>query len=273
MEPEKVLITVKTYPTLSRKHGELVCTAGVREDGSWVRLYPVPFRLLDYKDRYQKFDWIETRLVRNIKDSRPETFHLADVNDIQQVGRIETTEEWRERRELLLKKGKVFDRLEPLIAAARANQLSLAVFKPAKILDFVWEADDREWDQAKVDQMRSNADQGELFAGDNWRQTFNLMPKLPFKFSYRFEDIDRKQSEMQILDWETGQLFWNCRSKANGDERAALAKVREKYMVQFLKTDLHFFLGTTKEFHSWANNPFLIIGVFPVPHEKQLGLL
>ena len=47
----------------------------------------------------------------------------------------------------------------------------------------------------------------------------------------------------------------------------ALAKVREKYMDQFLKTDLHFFLGTTKEFHSWANNPFLIIGVFPIPHE------
>lgn len=31
--------------------------------------------------------------------------------------------------------------------------------------------------------------------------------------------------------------------------------------------------GTTKEFHSWATNPFLIIGVFPIPHEKQLGLL
>lgn len=38
---EKILVTVKTYPTLSRKYGETVCTAGVREDGSWVRLYPV----------------------------------------------------------------------------------------------------------------------------------------------------------------------------------------------------------------------------------------
>ena len=59
---------------------------------------------------------------------------------------------------LMLKKAKVYDRLEPLIAAAHANQLSLAVFKPTKILDFVWESDDREWDQSKVDQMRSNAD-------------------------------------------------------------------------------------------------------------------
>lgn len=31
---EKVLITVKAYPTLSGKYGELVCIAGIREDGS-----------------------------------------------------------------------------------------------------------------------------------------------------------------------------------------------------------------------------------------------
>ena len=99
------------------------------------------------------------------------------------------------------------------------------------------------------------------------------LPKLPFKFSYRFEDADGRRSEMRVLDWETGQLFWNCRRAADGDERMALAKVREKYMGQFLKTDLHFFLGTTKEFHSWATNSFIIIGVFPIPHEKQLGLL
>ena len=55
--------------------------------------------------------------------------------------------------------------------------------------------------------------------------------KLPFKFSYRFQDAAGKQSEMQDLDWETGQLFWNCRRAADGDERMALAKVREKAEV------------------------------------------
>ena len=110
-------------PTLSKKYGETVCTAGVREDGSWVRLYPIPFRLLDYKDRYQKFDWIETRLVRNSKDPRPETFHLADT---QQVGRMETVDNWRERRELMLKQAKVYDRLEPLIEAAHARRSRMA---------------------------------------------------------------------------------------------------------------------------------------------------
>lgn len=34
----KVLVTVMTYPLPSRGYQELVCTAGVTEDGEWVRL-------------------------------------------------------------------------------------------------------------------------------------------------------------------------------------------------------------------------------------------
>ena len=33
----KVLITVKTYPAISNKYDELVCTAGFLEDGTWIR--------------------------------------------------------------------------------------------------------------------------------------------------------------------------------------------------------------------------------------------
>ena len=63
MAKDRILITVKTYPTLSRKYGETVCTAGVRPDGSWVRIYPVPFRRLGEAEKYKKFDWIECSLV------------------------------------------------------------------------------------------------------------------------------------------------------------------------------------------------------------------
>ena len=54
MGKQRILITVKTYPTLSRKYGETVCTAGLREDGSWVRMYPVPFRRLDEAEQDPK---------------------------------------------------------------------------------------------------------------------------------------------------------------------------------------------------------------------------
>ena len=62
MAKEKVLITVKTYPTISEKYKELACTAGFREDGSWIRLYPIPFRLLDQEQQYKKYQWVEVSL-------------------------------------------------------------------------------------------------------------------------------------------------------------------------------------------------------------------
>lgn len=128
MGREKVLITVKTYPTLSRKYGETVCTAGVRADGLWMRIYPVPFRRLEEEEQYKKFNWIETDFIRGRSDPRPETHHSADLAKMLPVGHMGTSDNWRERRELLLKKAKVYDRLEPLLEGAKENRLSLAVF-------------------------------------------------------------------------------------------------------------------------------------------------
>lgn len=272
MRRERFLVTVKTYPTLSRKYGETVCTAGVREDGSWVRLYPVPFRRLDETEQYRKFDWLECDLIKNTADQRPESFRVADVKQMLPVGHIDTTDNWRERRKLLLKTAKVYTQLPTLIDGAKANTFSLAIFKPARIIDFFWEEEDREWDQSKVDEIRNRAKQGVLFEEDAWRQTLKLINKLPYSFSYRFEDIDGKVSTMQILDWEIGQLYWNCLKQCNNDETLALGKVKEKYYGEFLKKDLHLFLGTTQMFHSWATNPWVIIGVLPIPHEYQIGL-
>ncbi len=226
MPKERVLITVKTYPTLSRKYGETVCTAGVREDGSWVRIYPVPFRRLDEAEQYRKFDWVECRLIRKPKDPRPETRHAADLKELQPAGHMDTASNWRERRKLLLKTSKVYTKLKPLIDGAKANTVSLAVFKPTKITDFVWEEEEREWDAAKVAEMRNQTNQAELFAEETWRQTFKRVPKLPYSFSYEFEDADGKKSKLQILDWEIGALFWNCLKQRGGDEKKSLEKVR-----------------------------------------------
>jgi hypothetical protein len=75
-----------------------------------------------------------------------------------------------------------------------------------------------------------------------------------------------------VLDWEVGALYWNCLRSTGGDEPGALEKVRQKYFDAFTKTDLHFFLGTTQQFHFVAPNPWVIIGVLPPPHERQTAL-
>ena len=272
MEKQRILVTVKTYPTLSRTYGETVCTAGIREDGTWVRIYPVPFRRLNESEQYRKYDWIECRLMHRTADPRPESFSPADQNELTPVGHIDTSDKWRERRRLLLQTAQVYDRLDRLIEGAKSNTLSLAVFKPTKVTDFIWENEDRNWNQEKLHQMRALHSQLALFEDNSWRQTFQLIPKLPYSFSYRFEDSIGKRSELQVLDWEAGALYWNCLKSTEGDEDAALAKVKNKYFDTFLETDLHFFLGTTQQFHQVAPNPWVIVGVFPVPDDPQQRL-
>jgi hypothetical protein len=120
--------------------------------------------------------------------------------------------------------------------------------------------------------MRGLTSQYDLFDDNTWRQTFQVIPKLPYDFSYKFEDSDGRSSKLQILEWQLGALYWNCLKSTDGDEQRALQKVRRKYLDEFLKKDLHFFLGTTQQFHFVAPNPWVIIGVFPIPHEHQLDL-
>jgi len=75
-----------------------------------------------------------------------------------------------------------------------------------------------------------------------------------------------------IEDWEIGVLYWNCLKNTEGNEQEASLKVKEKFLGTFLKKDIYLFLGTTKRFHGWAKNPFVIIGVFYPPHQLQQSL-
>jgi Fe-S-cluster formation regulator IscX/YfhJ len=273
MEKQRILITVKTYPTLSKKYGETVCTAGVREDGAWVRIYPVPFRRLGQKEKYKKYDWVECRLRRNTSDPRPESFRPFDEKELCPIDHIDTANNWNERRQIIINTAYVYNRLDDLITKAKSNEISLAVFKPSKIIGFKWEKEDPEWDPNKVRQMRNKTKQLEMFADDAWRSTFKLIPKLPYSFSYKFKDAVGRTSELEILDWEIGALYWKCLQSSANDEQVALSKVKEKYFDKFTLTDLHFFLGTTQQYHLWSKNPWVIIGVLPIPFETQIPLL
>lgn len=262
----KVLITVKTYPTLSAKYDELVCTAGFKEDGTLIRLYPVPFRKKSYNEQYKKYDWIEVDLVKNTSDFRPDSFRPKSIDtEIKVVGHIDTSNNWEERKKICL--GKIYYNLTELIAEAKNKDIctSLAVFKPTEILDFYAEPVERNWDKDKLDKLN----QLNLFE-TNKEGKFEVVQKLPYKFKFHFKDNQGTESRMMIEDWETGQLYWRQFEKYQNEEKA-IVDVRKKYFDDFAKTkDLHFFLGTTFEFHLRnAPNPFIIIGTFQPKIELQ----
>jgi len=274
-EKKKILILVKTYPVLSKKYSELVCTAGITEEGSWIRIYPVPFRFLEYEKKYSKFQWIEADVIKNTSDPRPESYKIADIKTIKLLDAIDTKNGWRKRKDLLFKNLTVFDNTNELIKKANKNELSLALFKPAKILDFIVEKADSEWDKEIVEKIRNDIKQPDLFSTEEERlakENFQLVKKIPYKFSYKFQDSSGKESILMIEDWEIGQLYWNCLKRAAGDEKTALEQVKNKYLNEFQKKDIYLFLGTARRFHGWAKNPFLIIGVFYPPKTEEYNL-
>lgn len=271
MAKERVLIAVKTYPTLSRTYTELVCTAGFREDGSWIRIYPSPFRFLTDNQRYRKYQWIELDLVKNTKDHRPESYNPTNIDDITLDEFIGTEQSWAYRKKLIFEKNTIYTNLGTVIAGAKLNKFSLAIFKPTEIKDFTFEAVDPDWEIGRLDAAKAALDQGSLFDESN-NDDFKIMPKLPFKFKYHFVDDEGKVSKMMIEDWEIGQLYWNCLKGSTPEEAAK--KVRQKYLDDFARTkDLHLFLGTTRLWHSRAPNPYVIIGTFHPPIDDQLSLL
>lgn len=270
----KVLLTVTTYPLPSRSHDELVCTAGVLENGEWIRIYPVPLSFLmgqrkTGKMQSFKYTWIELELNQRADDFRPESFSPKnyDFKDLKLFERIDTNNNWALRKELCLKN--VYTNLTELIKLSNApSNKSLATFKPATIESLEIVEDDPEW----KNEWKELRKQGDLFSQDKSPEI--VIPKLPYKFYYKFKDDSGRSSRLMIEDWEIGQLYWNCLRAAEGNKVVALEKVRQRYEDEFInQKDIHFFLGTTRQWHMRrSKNPFVIIGVFYPKKETQLKL-
>jgi hypothetical protein len=259
MATTRVLVTVKTYPTISSKYDELVCTAGLLEDGNWIRIYPVQFRKKSYDQQYSKYDWIELDLVKNTSDFRPESYRPYSYDtEIKVIGHLDSTSNWAHRKPIVL--SKVYYNLSELIFEAKNKEIctSLAVFKPSKILDFTIEEVTREWDKTKLAKLEAERRLGNLF--EQPENPFDVVRKLPYKFSYIFEDNQGRQCKLMIEDWEIGALFWKCLTRHEGNEDRAVSDVKRKYFEDFAKTkDLHLFLGTSQVHHFVSHNPFMII--------------
>jgi hypothetical protein len=274
MSLTKILITVTTYPLPSRSYDELVCTAGITEDGQWIRIYPVPLSALtelkkDGEIHKTKYSFIELDLLKRTDDFRPESHSPQnyDFKDLKIIEHINTKSNWFRRKEFCLKE--VYTSFDELIELSKApTNKSLATFKPTEIIGFEVEEDDREW----KNEWKELRKQGDLF--DNEKSPEILIRKLPYKFFYKFKDSDGKLRRLMIEDWEIGALYWNCLKDSEGNESIALEKVRQKLEVDFVKDkDLYFFVGTTREWHMRrSKNPFVIIGLFYPKKEDQLSL-
>ena len=100
---KRVLILAKTYPSPSKKYVETSCVAGIEENGKMIRLYPVPYRLLEKHRQFGKWQWVEVLTEKAHDDQRKESHRvLLDENSPKILKKI-GTDHWGGRFEMRLR--------------------------------------------------------------------------------------------------------------------------------------------------------------------------
>jgi hypothetical protein len=250
---KKILITVKTYPLPSRKTIEASCTAGITEDGNWIRLFPLPFRYLEYSRQFKKYQWIEARVTK-ASDPRPESYKI-DLDSIELVGKpLSTSDNWKARKNSVL----------PLAARSlcylqntqTTTGATLGIFKPRCINELIIEPEETPtWTEEEI----SILNQQSMFD----TRFIKPLEKTPFKFKYRFLCSEPNCSGhiLSITDWEIGEAYRKWRDRY-GESWESYFRQKFEYDMIF-NFDAAFYVGTIRA----RPDVWIIIGLF-YPHKE-----
>lgn len=250
-----VLITIRTYPTPAWKGIEVSCTAGITDEGKWIRLFPMPYRSLPPQKRFRKYQWVTLRVKKATNDPRPESYH-PDVDSIKILSEpLPTKLNWQKRKDIVF----------PLKAHClcclqnerEANGFpTLGIVKPKTISSFIIERSDNNWTPAQLSRLRQTSFFGQLPARE--------LEKIPFNFSYRFrcDEPSCIGHELMCTDWEIGESYRQWVRQYGSEWEQFFRNRYETEMI--LANDTHFYVGTMHEHPgSW-----LIIGLFYPKYPK-----
>lgn len=96
---KRALVVARTYPVPEESGIESSCTAAITAEGEWLRVFPVPWRLLPKKQRFRKYDWVDLDLVKAENDTRPESHHLRPSSELSIVS---SESECQRRKDVVL---------------------------------------------------------------------------------------------------------------------------------------------------------------------------
>jgi hypothetical protein len=253
-EKKKVLVTVKTYPEKSRKHKTVVCTAGITDEGEWIRLYPIKVDTYTGRSKIRKYDWIEVECEKATDErlKRKESYKVRD-------GSIRVLEHslasnngktpWAERNEILLPH--VAPSLEHLKDQFKKDRTSLGLIKPKDLLEFYKK-------RPLTPPAQSQQYQKTLFDD----HLFSVIESIPKIFSYKFRCEGCEDNSHNILceDWELYALYHAEGQKYPDDMDTLWQKIHDKFYTWMLTKDLYFYMGTHSLHPTW-----LIIGLYYPP--------
>jgi len=235
---ERILVTVRTYPTISAKYTETVCTGGINEQGEWRRLYPVPLRYLDSSQQYKTYDIIKVRLTDK-SDGRMES-RRPDNTSIVIESHLDS---WKARRQWI----------DPTVANSlrefEEKQRTIGPIRVKRVIDFTAKPIDPEWSAAEKEKLK----QENLFA------EIKHLEKVPFEFRIQWEDGDGVPRDSMFQAWEVGQTWRQYRL----DYSDPIAVMRDKWLNDICGADreVSFFMGNIAK----RRQVFMVCGIYNPP--------
>jgi hypothetical protein len=257
---ERILIWAKTYPELSKKHFETVCTAGMLESGKPLRLYPIPYRYLDDKiEQFKLYQWVTAGIIKNPDDPRPESYKI-DCDSIESGDVIPSTkDEWSKRAEFVFRdRSWHFDSVDALLKAQKEKGTSIGVVAPREVtkVDLVERSEEevKSFDQKLTevkkihDAKRAQLDMFEKAIPPEMKKLDFLKRRV--QVSWLCKTATCTGHRMQVLDWGLCEL-----QRRDGDEKA-LSRMKELCRLDIY--DLKFFLGNLFLYPT----SFMIVGMW-----------
>jgi hypothetical protein len=270
----RILILCKTYPSPSSAHTETSCVAGVEENGKAIRLYPVPFRLIDGEAQFKKWQWITAQVAKARADHRKESHNIGVDTIICENPPVSTRSGWADRLKYL-SKIPTFRSVVEMEQARIESGSTIALLKPARVSGLeIAPTKTPDWTEEEKKKLLRQQSQTKLFAAQDRAQIATLR-KVPFDFHYHYTTLGPNGAEVEsvhkIVDWEIGALYWNVR-KRHGDDWET--PFRKKIEHELPSRDLIFLMGTIHRFP----DQWLIISLIYPPRQPaakpdQLPLL
>jgi hypothetical protein len=199
----RVMIWGKTYPELSKRHAETVCTGAVDIGGRPIRLYPVPLRYLEGDQQYRIGDIVEVRASRNPSDNRPESYRI-DPNSLTIVDHVHTdNQEWAERRQWVFRDASWhFENLDQLESARQKDSTSMGLVRPG-VVEKVYLARKPNSARREYDEKWSTVtSQHDLFLPEY--KALSYLPseiRIVWRCAVPCPLCERRPHDMMVLDW------------------------------------------------------------------------
>jgi hypothetical protein len=238
------------------------------EDGTLIRLFPVPFRLINDSQQFRKWQWITARVIKSKADHRPESHRIFVDTITCDPKPLSLQNQWQERRPWI-DRLPIYSDFAELEAVRQTSRQTLALLRPSRILGLdITPAEKPDWTPEELAKLIHLQEQGELFDPTD-KRSLRLLRKLPFDFHYRYacdtaEGV--KEHRHKINDWEIGVLYWKVREKhGEGWKLPFAAKLEQNLPAK----DLMFLMGTM---HRFPDRWLIVSLIYPPKQQpaKQL---